>query len=288
MFLPGRSCLVLSVLPMVMLVACGGDAGSVTTTNVSPTTTGTAAPTTTAGPTSPIPIPAPAELEVLWPVEGFVTIEPELSVNGHASAGAIVTVNGEEAATTSEGGPTFFDRSISLTEGANKISVVAYAPEATPAEMVVTVHYLPGADLEFAFMDRVSAEEIVADYAQFLTGQEAIEAAVEDGVTTPEEGVPNDYYIRNVNPQLRTLPLAQDVVVILSTAAPGAVGEVRVQMEDWLSLFHEDGTPYDPSLEDVPPAVEPHFGFFGAGGGAPYWLTIEGDQVRQILQQYLP
>lgn len=209
-------------------------------------------------------------------------------MNGVTSPGATVTVNGEETAINSEGDPTYFDRSITLTAGDNEISVVASAPDATPAQMVVTVHYVPDAALEFAFMDRVTADEIVADYAQFLTGQQAIDAAVEDGVTTPEEGVPNDYYIRNVNTQLRTLPLSPDVVVILSTSAPGAVGEIRVPMDDWLVLFHEDGTPYDPSREELPPLEEPHFGFFGAGGGAPYWLTIDGDQVIQIRQQYLP
>lgn len=140
----------------------------------------------------------------------------------------------------------------------------------------------------FAFMKRVSTEEIVVDHAQFLTGQEAIDAAVEDGVTTPEEGVPNDYYIRNPDAQLRTLPLSVDVVVILATPAAGAVGEVRVTLAEWLRLFHDDGTPYDLSTEQPPPVSEPHNGFFGAGWGAPYWLTIEGDQVSQIRQQYLP
>lgn len=272
-----------TLLALFVLTAC---AGSAVATTSSPTTT--AASTTTVVPITTTTVPRSIALEISWPIEGFISTEPEISVSGVTSPGATVTVNGEEASMSGDDQLAIFDLLIALTEGDNEIAVAATGADAATAEVVVNVRYLPNADLEFAFMDRVSAAEIVADYAQFLTGQEAIDAAVEDGVTTPEEGVPNDYYIRNVNPQLRTLPLSEDVLVILATPAPGAVGEVLVSMDDWLGLFHDDGTPYDLDEEDPPPVEEPHSGFFGAGWGAPYWLTIDGAEVIQIRQQYLP
>lgn len=272
-----------TLLALFLLTAC---AGTTTTTTTSPTTT--AASTTTAVPITTTTVPRSIVLEVSWPIEGFISTEPVISVIGVTSSGATVTVNGAEASISGDDQSAIFDLFIALTEGDNEIVVAATAGDSGSAEVVVNVRYLPNADLEFAFMERVSVEKIVADYAQFLTGQEAIDAAVEDGVTTPEEGVPNDYYIRNVNPQLRTLALLADVVVILATPAPGAVGEVLVPIDEWLSLFHDDGTPYDLNKEDPPPVEEPHSGFFGAGWGAPYWLTIDRDQVIQIRQQYLP
>jgi hypothetical protein len=49
------------------------------------------------------------------------------------------------------------------------------------------------------------------DYVSFLTGAEAVEKAKADGMAEQDEDgtwyVPNDYYISNDNPMLRTFPL---------------------------------------------------------------------------------
>lgn len=273
-------------LLMVLLTGCGTPAATTSITAASPTTTTAAAePTTTAAPTATtLPV---VELNVEWPVDGFVTVEPTVAVFGAASIGSSVTVNGQATMIVSNE-KAYFEGNVTLVAGDNEISVVAESRDSSTAETTLNVRYLPEAVEEFTYFTNVSAEEVVADYAQMLSGQEAIDAAVEDGVTTPEEGVPNDYYIRNVNTQLRTLPVAPDAVVILASSAAGAVAGVRVSVDEWLSLFHEDGTPYDRSQEEPPLVEGPHSGFFGAGWGAPYWITLEGDQVVQIYQQYLP
>ena len=41
-----------------------------------------------------------------------------------------------------------------------------------------------------------------------LTGQEAVDAAVEAGYIAPGEDLPNDYFIRNENPQKREFTVA--------------------------------------------------------------------------------
>ena len=47
-------------------------------------------------------------------------------------------------------------------------------------------------------------QTITFDLIQFFTGEAATKAAAEDGQESPP---PNDYYIRNVNSRLRTLPV---------------------------------------------------------------------------------
>ena len=51
---------------------------------------------------------------------------------------------------------------------------------------------------------------ITFDLIQFFTGEAATKAAAEDGQGSP---APNDYYIRNVNPRLRTLPVRADAPI---------------------------------------------------------------------------
>ena len=157
----------------------------------------------------------------------------------------------------------------------------------------LVVQYVPGGTRRVSrFLTLVSDTEIVADYAEWLTGDEANRAAFEDGVIgSIEEGVPNDYYIRNVNDLLRTLPLAEDITISLPTPATGSVLNVPVSLDEWLSLFKADGTPWDIEAGDEPPVpVEPHFGYFGAGTTyMGYWLTLDADgTVIQVIGQYVP
>jgi len=177
-------------------------------------------------------------------------------------------------------------------EDGRRINVVSY-PVTLTGEGGETPETTPAAEpgREIAFLTQVSATEIVADSAEMLTGDEANQAAFEDGVIgSVDEGVPNDYYIRNQDDQLRTLAVADGVTVVLQTSATGSVSGVEVPMDEWLALFKADGTPWDYEVDEVPSWPEPHMGYFGAGTkGAPYWLTFDADgNVIEIEQQYLP
>jgi len=125
----------------------------------------------------------------------------------------------------------------------------------------------------FGFIQSVDlssqAPTLVFDLAYFLTGEEANQAAAEHGDETP---VPNDYYIVNDNPRLRTLPLDPDV---------------RIELVDWANccdgVFLGDLQPFAESFELTSYPSGPY-----KGGFSPYWLTVEHGIVVKIEEQYLP
>lgn len=220
-----------------------------------------------------------AELPGGAPLNHAVVVEPDLAISGTTNVATELEINGI-AVPVVDGA---FSTTVRLNPGMNEIAVLDGA-----TNPVYTVTYLPGGSVEFAFLTSVAADEVMADYAQWLTGDEADQAAIEDGEIAEGESVPNGYYIRNVNPQLRTLTMADGVTFFLPTPAAGPVTMVPVQLDEWLALFAEDGTPRDPGSVEAYP--EPHFGYFGAGTeGFGYWLTLDADgNVVQITGQYRP
>jgi len=107
-------------------------------------------------------------------------------------------------------------------------------------------------------------QTITFDLIQFYTGDAATKAAAEDGEESPP---PNDYYIRNVNPRLRTLPVAAGAPITVNVLAAQATGsstkDVSVTLAELASYFPNSGTP-------------------------PFWITVEQGQVTRLAQQYLP
>jgi hypothetical protein len=105
---------------------------------------------------------------------------------------------------------------------------------------------------------------ITFDLIQFYWGDDATREAAEDHQESPP---PNDYYIRNVNPRLRTLPVRSDAAITCNTLTAGYTGsatkDVRVPL-DRLAI------------------VLPR------GGAGPFWITVRHDQVVKIAEQYVP
>jgi hypothetical protein len=105
---------------------------------------------------------------------------------------------------------------------------------------------------------------ITFDLIQFFTGEAATKAAAEDNQESPP---PNDYYIRNVNPKLRTLPVRAGAPITVNVLAAQSTGsatkDVSVTLAKLASWFPNSGTP-------------------------PFWITVEQGQVTKIAQQYLP
>lgn len=296
------------------LVGCseGTDAASSTTTGTTvPPDSTTAAPTSLATTSIPSRTTAPATTSTT-PPEPELTLEaglshltapwhaiavksPQVVVRGAVTRGASVhivvtadvddsVVSEAEAAVTDD----YFEGQVELAPGPNTVTVTAALTERPVSEVALGARYEPDATVEFAFLKEVTTNHIVADYAQWLTGEEAAQAAYEDGaIGSVEEGVPNDYYIRNINPRLRTLPLADEVAVWLTTPSAGPVTFVEVELSDWLTLFN-DGVPWKGD-EESPPPDPPDFGFFGAGREfTPYWLVLIHGEVIAIEQQYIP
>jgi hypothetical protein len=127
----------------------------------------------------------------------------------------------------------------------------------------------------FAFIKSVdpSADPptITYDLAYFLTGDAATKAAKDHGDEAPP---PNDYYIVNDNPRLRTVALAT-----------GA----RLVLLDWKQCC--DST-FDGDLGDFAKAFDS--GEFTTGGHtykgnlSAYWLVAKAGAVVKIQEQYLP
>jgi hypothetical protein len=107
-------------------------------------------------------------------------------------------------------------------------------------------------------------QTITFDLIQFFTGDAAARAAAEDGQESPP---PNDYYIRNVNPRLRTLPVAAGAPITVNVLAAPSTGS---------------------STKDVTVTLDKLATYFPNSGTAPFWITVEQGQATRIAQQFLP
>ncbi len=104
---------------------------------------------------------------------------------------------------------------------------------------------------------------ITFDLIQWFTGDDATREAAKDHQESPP---PNDYYIRNVNPKLRTLPVRSSATITVNTLAAEQTGsatkDVPVTMAELAKLLPADSS--------------------------PFWITVRDDQVVAIAQQYIP
>jgi hypothetical protein len=112
---------------------------------------------------------------------------------------------------------------------------------------------------------------LVFDLEQFFSGDAANQAALEDGVIGPDESVPNDYYIRNVNPKLRTVPISSDLQIVLIK---------------WSNCCDHTFSPNLATFAQSFPGPGPTHDF--RGPSSPYWLTVENGVIVKIEEQYLP
>lgn len=112
------------------------------------------------------------------------------------------------------------------------------------------------------------------DYIQWFTGDAAEKAMREDGECSPggECLVLNDYYIRNVNPLIRTFETAPGVKIFMQTYDIENTGDIQWNREITLTQFKNIFTAKPSShLKDV-----------------PYIVEIENKQITKITEQYVP
>ncbi|MBC7294475.1 MAG: hypothetical protein H5T84_10335, partial [Thermoleophilia bacterium] len=107
------------------------------------------------------------------------------------------------------------------------------------------------------------------DYAEMLTGDEAVSAAIEDGVISPGDGLDNDYYIRNRNATKRQFTVSATVKITTSTY--GGVWERPTTWSEFKSFWSA-----------TPPAGAEHL------RDMPWWIERSGKVVVKIDEQYLP
>ncbi len=107
------------------------------------------------------------------------------------------------------------------------------------------------------------------DYAEMLTGEEARQAAIEAGVIGPDEDLPNDYYIRNLNPKTREFTIAASVAITTATRSEGF--DQPATWEEFLSFWSAS-----------PPEDATHLNM------VPWWIVRNGHEVFSIDEQYIP
>jgi hypothetical protein len=105
---------------------------------------------------------------------------------------------------------------------------------------------------------------ITFDLIQFYQGDDATSEAAKDHQESPP---PNDYYIRNANPRLRTLPVRSDATITTNTLTAGYTGSATKNVQ----------VPLDRLAIVLP-----------RGGAGPFWITVRHDQVVKIAEQYVP
>lgn len=172
---------------------------------------------------------------------------------------------GEDASTSTS--PT---GAASITTPASPGTTETESPEPSESESPT-----PEAELEdgrhFGYIRSVDveAQTMRFDLAYFLTGEEANDAAAEHGDEVP---VPNDYYIVNDNPRLRTLRIDPGVEVWVIDWTD-CCDLVRGEIQPFVDAFETRHHPWDALYQ---------------GRQAPYWVTVEDGVVVKIEVQYLP
>lgn len=127
----------------------------------------------------------------------------------------------------------------------------------------------------FAYIKKVDTTTdpptITYDLAIFLSGDEANEAAKEHGDETP---VPNDYYVVNDNPRLRTVPLAADARLVLVDWKHCCERTFNGVLSDFARAFEEGVITVD--------------GHRYTGNLSSYWLVARDGVIVRIEEQYAP
>jgi hypothetical protein len=160
-----------------------------------------------------------------------------------------------------------------------EVEVIAYWGEPLP---VIDTN-------EFAFLVSIemgSSITVVVDYAQWFLGDAATRACEEDGEDEycPYEGY---YYIRNVNPRLRTLAVSDDAAVFLGDWH-GEYGTLASEEE-----MRAAGLDDHPTMGCRVPLEEVRQVLDSQHDASPewhlmVWLATDGETVTAIQEQYVP
>lgn len=142
------------------------------------------------------------------------------------------------------------------------------SPSASPSPPASATPVLPDGR-SFVFVKKVSTGgggSVRFDLAYFLTGQAASDAAKAHGDEYPP---PNDYYIVNDNPLLRTLSVAPDVIVHAYDWNNCCDSYSTISFADWAAHVKS-------------PSLQWH------GADSPWWIVVHGGVIVKIEEQFLP
>ena len=156
--------------------------------------------------------------------------------------------------------------SLSATPASASVSPSPTSPTAAQSTSTgsgATVILKDGRYPTYILKVRPGARTVTLDLVQFFTGPAASKAAEEDHAA--EVPPPNDYWIRNVNMLLRTLPVGSSARVTVNTLAAEETGS---------------------AVEDVTVTLT-KLDSYNLSGHL-FWVTVRGDKVTRLSEQFLP
>lgn len=145
---------------------------------------------------------------------------------------------------------------------------------ATPAGVISAGKAEMPTGTTFVFVRGVEGGALILDPASFLSGEEALEAAHEDGAIPADEELPNDFYIRNLEVESLIFPVAEGATfTLIGFDSGGGLADVKVDRATFEALLlGGDTTEY--------------YGFIPTE--LPMTVEIEDGEVTGGRQQYLP
>jgi hypothetical protein len=281
------------VVATLLAAGCGDSSGQAATTAPASTPMSTTTTTATAAPAATSTTVAPTTTTVASSAEppvielaGYTTVfsqDGRVRVSGWLDRPAEVTVGGNpvEVLDNQYEGLSTFETLLELEPGEYEIPIAATDARGLRNKISLSVLVDPALETQLALVDEIDLVErtVVAEYVEFLLGDEATAAAREDGVIGEDEEIPGGFYLRKGDPQSDTLTLGDpDVVTVLACFEQGpCVTEHAVEIDTWAELLAD------------PDMAKDELGWFWYGAGqAPFWLTLQDGVIVQIVEQYLP
>lgn len=143
-------------------------------------------------------------------------------------------------------------------------------PSEDPADQSPT-HDLADGEY-FAWLKGLTGDGVIVDPAEMLTGEEARQAAIEAGIISEGEDLPNDFFIRNLDDATEVVPVSATASYRLLLFAEGSPTETEVGYDEFAAVMGGETT-------DVYGVVD---------GEMPATIVVENGQIVSVVHVYLP
>ena len=156
------------------------------------------------------------------------------------------------------------------TEGSDPSSGSTAPPTTEPPDPSASASAPPEAEIadgrHFVFVKETGDTAVTFDLAILLSGRAAEEAAEKAGDEIP---VPNDYYIVNDDPKLRTVIVGDAVEVSVYDWSRCCDDHTRISFDDFTGIVARPTEHFHGTL-------------------SPYWIRVRDGRIVRIEEQYLP